>query len=1383
MKKNILLTVLAFAVVCIGYAQAPIVCGAYSSVGTVNPYGNGYTDACCGAAVPGTVAGPGVWSGASCNGYITTTSNSGPVMCMAIAYGAVNTNDYATITTDTGGNLTLQGVNMGVNGTQIGPYNCCGQPYGNVLLTVCSDVPFNSVTLTNTGCTSGWVVNCAAQTSCQTAGCSNPCLITNFTANVSACNAGAYSTSGIVEFTDPPTTGTLIIEDCNGNQDVYNAPFTSPQTYNITGQTADGGPCDVTAYFSDDLACTQTINYTAPTCPCNLDNFNVVIGLCDQQTDTYCMTGDIQFTNPPPAGVLIVEVDNGTTIYDTVINPPFVSGQTFSICGIPSDGAASAITVYFSNDPGCTSTINYVAPTSCACSADIGTFSTNITGASTNNYVLCYGDGIDLSTNNDWTGPGEMFNPPGPPYNPGVTWLIYSCPPTVGVTPTAGVNITSDPCYIGVATDNDINDMNNGGSWFDAFPAGTFTNNTVYFVPLTFYDQNGLTYSYVNGTIPCYEMGPYYDVQYLPQFTSSFTEDCMTGTADITVNGGLPAVDGSVFTGSNLLPATASFVNNTAPDGGTFQIQGLQGGDMWSFDITDGNGCPYTVSGGPFPPMDDPTFSYPAPGWCTSDGAQNANVTGTLGGTFAAVPAGLTINAGSGTITPGTSTPGIYDVTYTTPGPCVSSSTVQVEIYAVPTVDPIANETVCVGTNFTAVNFTGPVAGTTFDWANDNTGIGLTASGTGNIAAFPGATTGGTVSGNITVTPSTANCTGPTEVFTLTVNDLDDATFNYTPGLTYCQTATDPVVNITGLAGGNFSYVVASGGPTLDLNPGTGDITLISSDLGTYDVTYSTAGAGGSLCPNTFTLQFVITPGPVADFTLGTYCANDADPLPNYINGGSGGTFTSAPAGLVIDMNSGLVDLSASTPGTYTVTNDIVVAGCPTANYSDDITIFELPDATISGTASICAGDPLPDVTVDITAGAPSWDLTYNFNGAPNTVNSATTPYTITGAAIGTYDLVSITDGNGCTSPINGQVVISEFPSPIIDVLTDQDVCHGDNLLIQTFNANPAGGTFSWTNTTGVDIGFGLGNTGQIGSFTGSNTTTLPDVVNIQVDYVSSDGCAATPENFSVTVNPLPQVAFSGGPLTGCEPLTVTFDNLTQPQGSYCLWNFGNGNQVLGCTQVSNVYNAGTYDVTLTVTTAAGCTAADTYNSYVDVTPEPIALFSFQPQEIDITDPVVDFYNSSIDASYYTWDFDDGSPLAMFEEGAHLYPDTANTYLVEMIAYDANAWCPDTAHALIVIDDIIIFYVPNVFTPDGDEFNETFQPVFYSGYDKFDYHLIIFNRWGEVIFESYNADVGWNGHYGDGGLVQDGVYVWQIEFKENMSDRRHTHRGHVTVLK
>ena len=74
--------------------------------------------------------------------------------------------------------------------------------------------------------------------------------------------------------------------------------------------------------------------------------------------------------------------------------------------------------------------------------------------------------------------------------------------------------------------------------------------------------------------------------------------------------------------------------------------------------------------------------------------------------------------------------------------------------------------------------------------------------------------------------------------------------------------------------------------------------------------------------------------------------------------------------------------------------------------------------------------------------------------------------------------------------------------------------------------------------------------------------------------------------------------------------------------------------------------------------------------------------------------------------------------------------------------------------------------MPNAFTPDDDEFNQTFMPVFTSGFDPQDFTLLIFDRWGELIFESHNHDVGWDGKF-QGKLVQDGVYVWKIEFKEN----------------
>lgn len=1551
------------------------------------------------------------------------------------------------------------------------------------------------------------VINCAS------------CLITNMTANIGACNTvqGDYETTGTVEFTTPPATGQLIIEDCNGNQDVYNAPFVSPVNYTILAQNPDGGPCDITAYFTDEPLCTQNIPYVAPECLCNMDAFNVNIGLCDQNTDTYSVSGDAEFTSPPAGGTLVVQVDNGTTIYDTIINPPYVSPQTWSISGIPSDGANSTISIFFTNDVGCTNAILYTAPTSCACSADIGTFTTNVTGDSPNQDVLCFGDVIDITSNNDWVEPGEMFNPPGPAYSPGVSWLMYSCPPTVALTPNLVDDVPDDPCFIGLISDTDMNDVNDLG-WINAFPPGTFTDNIIYWVPITMYSQANGTYSYVNGTMPCYELGTPFPVQYLPEFTFTEVEDCIAGTATVTVNGGLPELDGSNFTASNLLPVTASFSNTTAIDGGTITVDGLQGGEMWSFTVDDGNGCPYTINGGPFPPLEDPSFSYtggvwctndpnqnvtltgtpggtytstpaglslngvtgqintttstpgtydvtyttsgtcfdastvtvtinpvptvdpivdqticegdnfvdinftgtagatfdwtnnninigqaaagtgdilsfagattgaqevadfvvtpslngcigltenftltvnqqedatftypaaswctteapaaanvtgtaggtftatpagltlnaatgqitpatstpgtydvtyttagicndaltlviniaatpmvnpvadqtvcedvdfalidftgsagtvfdwvndntniglaaagtndipaftgatlggqeianitvtpsagtcigtpenfvltvnpqedasfsyPAPqGWCTSDINQLANVTGTAGGAFTAIPAGLTLNAATGEITPATSTAGTYDVTYTTAGICNDASTVTIDIYAVPSVDPVADQTVCVGDDFIAINFAGTGA-PTFDWTNDNSNTGLAVAGTGNIAAFTGATTGGTEVSTITVTPSTLNCTGAQESFILTVNDLDDPTFDYPSGLVHCQTGVNPTTNITGMAGGTFSFVATSGGPTLDIDPATGTVALATSDLGTYDITYSTATAGASLCPQTLTLTMTITDAPVADFTLAIYCANNADPLPTLINGGVSGTFSSTP-GLTINPATGEVDLDASTPGTYTVTNDVNIAGCALATFDDDITINELPDANIAGSTTICPTDPLPDLTVNFTAGVSDWDLTYNVDGVPTTITTGDNPYTIAGAAEGTYDLVSVTDGNGCVNPLAGQAIVDFHPVPILDPLVNQYQCEGSDLLIQTFVVNPAGSILNWTNTSGIDVGFGMAGAGDIGNFTTVNGTGVPVQANIDVTPTSVNGCVGVTESFTVTVNPLPIVSFIGGPLSGCEPLTVNFTNTTTPNSQNCVWDFGNGNIVNDCGPISNVYMAGDYDVTLTVTTAEGCTSSDTYASYVNVSPQPVALFSYSPQEITVEDPVVEFTNSSINASSYIWDFGDNSVNSSVTDPVHLFPGEPLNYVVTLWAYNDAGTCYDSVQQVIPIKDVLIYYVPNIFTPDGDEFNENFKPIFTSGYDKYDYHLTIFNRWGEIIFESYDTEYGWNGHYGDGGLVQDGVYIWQIDFKESMSDKRHIKRGHVTVLK
>jgi gliding motility-associated-like protein len=146
-------------------AQTPNNCNEYTTVGPSSSNYNPGVDPGCNSNVGGTVNGPAAWSGTSCNGTLVSTVTGGPVTCLSLSYTAVNTDDFATITTDGGGALTITGINVGVNGNVIGPYTCVGF-YGDVSITICSTVPFTEVTLTNTGCSSGWVINCSDQQGC-----------------------------------------------------------------------------------------------------------------------------------------------------------------------------------------------------------------------------------------------------------------------------------------------------------------------------------------------------------------------------------------------------------------------------------------------------------------------------------------------------------------------------------------------------------------------------------------------------------------------------------------------------------------------------------------------------------------------------------------------------------------------------------------------------------------------------------------------------------------------------------------------------------------------------------------------------------------------------------------------------------------------------------------------------------------------------------------------------------------------------------------------------------------------------------------------------------------------------------------------------------------
>ncbi|PHR42956.1 MAG: hypothetical protein COA32_16850 [Fluviicola sp.] len=1152
------------------------------------------------------------------------------------------------------------------------------------------------------------------------------CFMNNFTANVSACDpaTNTYSVDGIIEFTQPPVTGQLIVEDCNGNQQTFNPPFNSPTNYNLTGLNADGAACDVTAYFTDDLTCTMNLGYTAPNCPCFFTFLSTNISACDPVDNTFEITGSIEFQSAPNTGQMIVEDCNGN---QQVFNAPFTSPQNYALTGIDSDGTPNCdLNVYFTDDPACNITSNpFDYPENCFCGTDVGSFTDGVNGSanSTNPYLLCFNDELDLTGNGDFLPPAD-FNVPGATYDPGVWLFVYDCPPTV-FDPN---DINGDPCLLGVASTDDQ-------AWTIVNNVGD--NSTLYFVPITMYSMvDGVYAISLNNGDWCFDMGPTYEVSFIEEITTNVVEDCQAGEATVTINGGVPSFDGSNFTISNLQPASASLSTTQVPDGGSVVISGLVDGDNYSFDIVDDNGCPSSITG-TFTGVEDASFDYNPDTYCQDETDPLPNITGDPGGTFTA-SGGLTINPNTGEIDLSSAT-GNFTITYTTPDPvCFSSETFDITINAVPDIDPIADQEACdvfilqaiTGTNLTGneAYYDAPNGG----GAQYNAGDNITSSTTLYVYDETG---------------TTPNCFDE-ETFDVTINITPS--INSIPDQVECDSYTLPNINGTDLTGNEAYYDAPNGGGT-QYNPGDDITTPGTTTIYIYDETGTTPNC---FVEETFDVTISITPTFNLASTDPTICgANDGTITlsglqPNtvyevtYSDGGTPvgpNNMTSNAAGEILINN-----LSAGTYSDFIVT----LNGCTTTdNSSINLIDPNSPSVNAGPDQEICDGE---DVT--LTADNPDGAI-INWN---NGVNDGV-PFS---PAVGTNNYTVTADLAGCIA--TDQVIVTVHPNPNVNAGNDILVCEGASVTLTGSGAD----NYAWDN--GVTNGV---------SFNPSSTQTYT------VTGTTVNGCTGT-DQVDVTIEPLPVVSFDADNFNGCVPVTVTFTNTSSVPGTDCTWNFGDGSTASGCGQVTHTFNdVGCFDVTLEVTSANGCTSTFTENDYICTSGYPIAAFGFTPNDLTTINTNVNFNNNSSGASTYEWNFGDGQTSTDVNP-THDYPAVEDTFVVQLIATSANG-CKDTAYAVVRIFEELIFYVPNTFTPDNDDFNEVFKPIFTSGFDPFDYTLLIFNRWGEVVFESNNADVGWDGTYGaeSDRIVRDGTYVWKIIFKTKKNDERMVEVGHVNVLK
>jgi gliding motility-associated-like protein len=230
------------------------------------------------------------------------------------------------------------------------------------------------------------------------------------------------------------------------------------------------------------------------------------------------------------------------------------------------------------------------------------------------------------------------------------------------------------------------------------------------------------------------------------------------------------------------------------------------------------------------------------------------------------------------------------------------------------------------------------------------------------------------------------------------------------------------------------------------------------------------------------------------------------------------------------------------------------------------------------------------------------------------------------------------------------------------------------------------------------------------------------------------------------------------------------------------LWDFGNGQTATTASQATVLYTQdGCYDVSLTITNEFGCIKTEQLIDAVYIDPNPVADFLSQNNPLTLVDPTTLLENNSTSANTFQWDFGDGTQNSSEFSPIHTYPDQAGNYLTSLIIENGNG-CRDSVQEFITVEQDPIFYVPNAFTPDGNQFNETFQPVFADNLELSEFSFKIYNRWGEILFESKDPAVGWNGTYG-GKVVQDGAYVYVLVFQEQGFDKVFEDRGNVVVLR
>ena len=245
---------------------------------------------------------------------------------------------------------------------------------------------------------------------------------------------------------------------------------------------------------------------------------------------------------------------------------------------------------------------------------------------------------------------------------------------------------------------------------------------------------------------------------------------------------------------------------------------------------------------------------------------------------------------------------------------------------------------------------------------------------------------------------------------------------------------------------------------------------------------------------------------------------------------------------------------------------------------------------------------------------------------------------------------------------------------------------------------------------------------------------------------------------------PIPElIVIAPSAFTGCVPATIFFDNLSFPiSDAYdLLWEFGDGGTDTVISPTYTYEQPGTYTVSLDIVSPLNCQTDTTFFNLITILPAPVAGFSFTPEQPSNIEPTVNFFDESSGAIRWLYDFGTGQSSSL-PNPAYTFPDTGFYEVMQIVTHPSG--CMDTLLKTLDVRPEVRYFLPNAFTPNNDGSNDEYVGAgIMEGASNF--NLSVWNRWGELVFETSDPFLGWNGRkHNTGKEAPSGVYMVLVTF-------------------